>query len=368
MKVKRIFHLTSSKNLTAGQRQQLEAEFNASVNLDKLEWTTRALHTQSPVLQFERQFPLFFRLRFLRALYAWIIILKESKEYDLVLLRHMTMDPFSLIFSPLIKNRLSIHHAKEVEELKLIRNNWKGNLASKLESITGRCSVNNTLALIGVTEEIARYQNFTRVSNKKIFSYPNGIDINKISLADDNRENKNVIHIAFVCGTFSEWHGLDLLIDAIEKFVSSSIKINIHLIGKLPAKYLHKLESNSEFVIHGYMSKDQYLKVISKCDIALGSLAMFRQNLHEGSTLKVREMLALGVPIYSTHIDSSLKDNSMFYFKDSDVDIQNMIDFASEMKGYTRDIVRNSTTKYINKREILENLIVELESYFETID
>lgn len=73
-------------------------------------------------------------------------------------MRHMTFDPFALIFAPLIPNRVSIHHAKEIEELRLIRQGWKGRLASVVEKFCGKFSVCKAKMILGVTNEIAEYE------------------------------------------------------------------------------------------------------------------------------------------------------------------------------------------------------------------
>lgn len=356
MKYKKIIHITGVRELTSGQRQQLISEYNASLKIDSVEWKTLAFHTSEPKETFERCIPVFFRPIFLRNLYIWLKILSYRKQCDLILLRHMTFDPFALIFSYFFKNRISVHHAKEIEELKLIRKGWKGKLASLIETITGKISISNAKAIVGVTNEIANYENCARNLNRKTFSYPNGIDIDSVSLAVDKRE-KDVVNIAFICGTFSEWHGLDLLIDAVNSRNDPMPTIIIHLIGRLNEQYLKAIEGNSCFVVYGVMNKDGYLKIIEKCDAALGSLAMFRQNLNEGSTLKVREMLALGIPVYSTHIDTSLQNNSKFYLNDQNLNINNLYNFAFSMKNYARSEVREDTAKYIDKTKILEKLI-----------
>lgn len=356
MKYKKIIHITGVRELTSGQRQQLISEYNASLRINSVEWKTLVFHTGECKESFERRIPLFFRPLFLRNLYIWLKILFYRNQYDLILLRHMTFDPFALIFSYFFKNRISVHHAKEIEELKLIRKGWKGKLASSIETITGKISISNAKAIVGVTNEIANYENSARKLDRKTFSYPNGIDIDSVNLAADKRE-KNVVNIAFICGTFSEWHGLDLLIDAMNSRNGQMPSIIIHLIGRLSEQYLKAIEGNSCFIVHGVMNKDDYLKIIDKCDAALGSLAMFRQNLNEGSTLKVREMLALGIPVYSTHIDTSLQNNSIFYLNDQNLDINNLYNFALNMKGYGRSEVREDTAKYIDKIKILEKLI-----------
>lgn len=358
MKFKKIIHITGVRQLTSGQRQQLMSEHKASLRLSSVKWTTLVFHTGQPEESFEKRIPLLFRPLFLRNLYIWTKVLPYRKEYDFILLRHMTFDPFSLIFSYFIKNRISVHHAKEIEELRLIRKGWKGNLASLIEKVTGKISISNSVAIVGVTEEIAVYENNARGLDKKTFSYPNGIDLESINLAGDSRE-KNTINIVFICGTFSEWHGLDLLIKAVSNNKKLDDSFKVHLIGKLNNEDSEKIKGSNNFITHGVMDKEDYIKIIEKCDVGLGSLAMFRQNLNEGSTLKVREMLALGIPVYSTHTDTSIQDNSTFYLNDRELNIDNLIKFSLKMKKISRETVREKSHVFISKEEIMKKLLTD---------
>lgn len=360
MKIKKILHINGLRELTTGQRQQLDAEYKASLKLSDIKWDILAFHNSDSNLPFERNFPIFFRPLFLRNLYIWLILLKLQKEYDLILLRHMTFDPFALVFSHFIHNRISIHHSKEIEELPLIRKGWKGILASKLEKISGKVCIENSLAVIGVTQDIAEYQNKARSLNKELFKYSNGVDVDSSPIAPDNRDD-TTINIAFACGYFSEWHGLDLLVDSLEKADISNQTFIIHLIGNLTSEQKKLLKDKEFFKIHGHLERKDYINVVSQCDIALGSLALYRQNMSEGSTLKVRDLLALGIPIYSTHVDTELKNNTIFYHYQNEINIDQMVKYGYEMKKYSRAEVRAQTDKYINKSYLLNKLIMELQ-------
>lgn len=363
-----VIHITAVREISAGQRKQLKYEYCASHKLENINWTTLVLHTGVPVEPFERRIPLAFRFLFLRNLYAWCIALRLAKDVDFILLRHMTFDPFALLFAPLIKNRVSVHHSREVEELLLIRKGFMGRMASSLEKITGKFAVKRAIGVLGVTNDIAQYQSHISIPNKPYHTYPNGISLDEIILANDNRDLHEV-SVVFICGTFSEWHGLDRLIKAVDDIQTNVSEIlKIHLIGKLSD--FQKQEINATdirrkvFNLHGTLRTDQYMQVIEKCDIGLGSLAMDRQNLVEGSTLKVRELLAMGIPVYSGHIDTALSSNFLFYNYTKHLEIDNMIEFAKNMKSYSRLEVRQAATPFIDKTLILESMDKKLNNFF----
>ena len=60
--------------------------------------------------------------------------------------------------------------------------------------------------------------------------------------------------------------------------------------------------------LHGYLSSEEYLKVLAYADVAISSLALHRIQLNEASTLKSRECLALGLPLVVAYTDTDLDD------------------------------------------------------------
>lgn len=359
----KLLHITCTRKLTSGQRKQLLYEYNESKRLKEVEWHVIAWHTEYTYHDFENQIPKLYRALFLRNLYVWFQVLKHKNNYDLILMRHITFDPFSIIFAPLIKNRITVHHAKEVHELKLIRSGGFGKVASLFESLTGRVSAKYVCAIAGVTDEIAKYQNTLHSLNKPTLFYPNGIDLNLTSVIEDSRDEKE-INIAFICGKFSSWHGLDLLLEATNKNKLFN-NIRIHLIGALSTNQHQAIKDNFNsniYIVHGVLEAKKYIKILTSCDVGLSSLALHRKQLKEASTLKVREMLAMGIPVYSCHIDSGISDSIQFYYFSNDFDIDELINFAMQMKQFSRLEVRNSVVHLISKEVIMNNFITQLRS------
>lgn len=361
MKIKRILHITGTRELGSGQRSQLKYESNAAKNIKDTEWDTIVYHSGKIKEAFEKKTPFFLDFIFLRNLYFWIMVLKHSKQYDLILFRHVTFDPFALFFSPFIKNRISVHHSKEIEELKLIRKGLKGKIASFIEKITGKIAIRNSLYIAGVTQEIAMYENTERGLDKEIILYPNGIEVSNIPIANDFREENN-INILFICSYFAEWHGLDILLNEVNLSVVER-NYFIHLVGKLSEAQKLKvlnLKNKERVIIHGEMNFNDYFNIASKCDVALGSLAMYRQNLHEGSTLKVREMLAMGLPVFSGHKDAAFGREFKYYYYSNKFDLNNLLKFCEFNKKTKRHDVKNAASKFIEKKLIMKNFIQQI--------
>ena len=137
----------------------------------------------------------------------------------------------------------------------------------------------------------------------------------------------------------------------------------IHLIGNLTEeqeKIISQLNTEN-IVVHGSLSTSEYFRIASKCDIGIGSLALFRKNLNEASTLKVREMLAMGLPVYSGHKDSAFAEDYQFYYCTKKFNLQEMITYALNHKTTSRDKIRSSACQLIEKKNIMTNFIEQIE-------
>lgn len=359
----KILHLSCMRELTSGQRKQLVFEYEASKKLG-LDWSIIALHNgKIEDKRFELNIPNLFKPIFLRNFYAWLYMLKHQNNYDAIVNRHMSFDPFVLVFGWFIKNRFSVHHAKEIEELKSIKECWKGKVSSYVERFTGFISLQQLKGVICVTEDIAQYQK-NRVNNK-IFFYPNGIDLSLVKLAKDKRISGE-INIAFMCGTFSAWHGLDLLLKSVleNQEVIKKNNVKIHLIGLVLEKELDFIKINKlDINLYGLLNAEKYIRILESCDIGLDSLALDRKNLSEAAALKTREYLAYGLSIFSAYKDTAIPLDFKYY-KVGSPDIKDMITYAKENKKVSREKVRESSEEFISKEILLKKLYEELEEFY----
>jgi hypothetical protein len=87
---------------------------------------------------------------------------------------------------------------------------------------------------------------------------------------------------------------------------------------------------------------------------------MFREGLHEGATLKVREYLAAGIPVYSGHKDTALPESFAFYFHESKINLKNMINFGLKMQKTKREDIRNQALPYVEKENIIKFFINQM--------
>lgn len=348
----KVVHLTVLRNLVGGQRKQLQQERMAASALKGVQWDTVAIHDGPSQSEFERRTPALFRGQFRRFVYSWCVAYRLSRQYDLLLMRHAPFDLPGPLFSRFIDNRVSIHHSREIEELPLIRPGLLGRILSVLERVFGGQTIRNARAILGVTREIAEYE-VQRAScpDKLRDIYPNTIATEFVEPLPDERAPL-IVQAAFMCGQFTAWHGLDILIDgAARQGQTYAGKLRIHLIGNLSddqRKSLAEVEAGI-FEIHGHMTETQYRRVVSQCEVGIGSLALSRQFMTQGSTLKMCEMLAMGLPVYSGDPDVVLPEEFAYCKVDPVPSIGALYDFGLQMKKCSRADVRLAAQPFIEK-------------------
>lgn len=348
----KVVHLTVLRNLVGGQRKQLQQERMAAHALEGVQWDTVAIHDGDPQSDFERKTPRLFRSTLARFVYSWWVAYKLSRQYDLLVMRHAPFDLPGALFSGFIHNRVSVHHSREIEELPLIRPGVIGKILARVERVVGGQMIRNARAVFGVTREIAEYEAWrARCPDKPREIYPNTIVTTSVHPLPDVR-HPHVVQAGFMCGQFTAWHGLDILIDGVaKKGHSLAGKLRIHLIGNLTGeqrKSLSELQAGI-FEIHGHMTETQYRQVVSQCDVGIGSLALSRQFMTQGSTLKMCEMLAMGLPVYSGDPDVVLPEDFRYCRVDAQPSVDALYAFGLEMKKISREDIRAAAQPFIEK-------------------
>jgi hypothetical protein len=93
------------------------------------------------------------------------------------------------------------------------------------------------------------------------------------------------------------WHGLDKLKALAQRFSHWIVDV----VGLTKAEFPGDWPPNVRF--HGFMPFQQYRSILNSADVAIGTLALHRKGMTETSALKVREYLAIGLPVIIGHPD-----------------------------------------------------------------
>ena len=289
-------------------------------------------------------------------LYAWFMLRIEyhvwlyslAKEYDIFVLRYYVHDPFQLFFLLLCKRPVYlVHHTLEVPELAMPggRAAW---LRSRLESWLGKYSVRYAQGTIGVTREILAHQALRGYKRGKDYLYPNGI-VYESHVAADKREK--IPELLFVAGFFAPWHGLDLL---LKELGSNSERFVLHLVGGLSEVDRLRAESDERVILHGHQDSEGIRMIAARCMVGLSSFGLSRIGMEEACTLKVREYLMMGLPVYAGYRE--VLPQTFTFYRSGPPSIPDILSFARSVSSASREQVAASAKPYIDKAAILDTL------------
>ena len=212
------------------------------------------------------------------------------------------------------------HQTIEEQELRnLSKSNQCGLKPSKLlswlefsfipmwqEKVWGPLAIGQSIRLIGVTEEIMRYElTRARFGKPAGLCITNGIIVEDFKLRTAPPFDGKTLHLLMLVGgtTDVDWHGIDFLVHGIDEY-TGPCKIFLHLAGH---NAILKKYKSANIIKHGYLTKDEVDKLCDMCHLALGTFAFERKGMKEASTLKMREYAARGIPVVFGHIDHDYK-------------------------------------------------------------
>jgi len=290
---------------------------------------------------------------FKRTYYGWLR--ERSVEFDAVLLRYAAYDPFQLRFvreSPV--PIVTMHHAMEHHEL------WGDGRASIRaravgERLLGPLTLSHAIGHAAVTGEIARHQQHRALGRERpVIVYSNGAFYDgdcvvPAALVGDRHE------LLLMSSKYSSWAGLDLLIDAADR---SERDFLVHVVGQLTDEQRQRLSGDRRFAVHGYLDASAIDALVARSTIGLSTFAIHRKRMTEGNTLKVREYLRAGLPVYAGYRD--VFDERFPYYRHGETDFDRILDFADEMQEVDRREVSECARPLIEKRAVVARFYEEL--------
>jgi glycosyltransferase involved in cell wall biosynthesis len=229
------------------------------------------------------------------------------------------------------------HHSKELEEIAL-NHGLKPFVRRILETTYGPHILRATHGIIGVTDEIRRYELDRTGCKLPSLVLPNGISLEGIPFKPPSVFNDKSLQLAFVSSQFSPWHGLDRLLEGLRLWQGHSPLLTLHLIGRLtPAQKatIQRMGLAEMVRIHGVLYGSELDEVLSSCHLAIGSLALHRNGLREACVLKVREYTARGLPFVIAYDDPDLPARLPWVLKipadESPVEVDVFVNFAEDV-------------------------------------
>jgi len=163
-------------------------------------------------------------------------------------------------------------------------------------------------ALLPVTNELS--------ARLECFHKPTLTIGNSINLSDfphqTNTPTKN-ISLVFIGSHGAPWHGLDRMAELLNLFPS----ITIDLIGYTSEEWTREKlpPSGNRLRLHGSLTRSNYELLLAHATAAIGTLGLFRKQMDEACPLKVREYLALGLPVIGAYIDTDIPSDADYFLR-----------------------------------------------------
>ncbi|KAA0889513.1 glycosyltransferase family 4 protein [Pusillimonas sp. ANT_WB101] len=284
---------------------------------------------------------------------AYLRWLRAQTDVDVYVLRYSVHDPFQLFFIMLSRKPVYlVHHTMEIAELQS-KGTLLGRLRAAADTLIGKQALRRAAGIVGVTQELCEYEK-SRIPavDKPTFVYPNGVRYQDNALLDTRGE---IPELLFVANDFESWHGLDYLLDDLE---NTSRNFRLHLVGNVFPSDLGLCLADSRVIIHGLRSPEDIRDIAGRCWLGLTSFALFRKGMQEACTLKVREYLMLGLPVYSGHQDVFPAEYP--HYRKGPAQLSAIVEYADSVRGTSRETVSASARPYIDKGIILSKLAKKL--------
>ena len=179
----------------------------------------------------------------------------------------------------------------------------------------------NAQGIVGVTNEITSKFPERRLKTTTI---PNSIAVKNIKRIKKTGLKKTSLF--FMGSPNQAWHGVDI----IENIALNLPEIDFHIIG------ISKENKNNLFY-HGYLDFGSYIKILENCQIGIGSLALFRNNMKEACPIKVREYIALGFPVIIGYQDTAFineRPEWVHIMDPQNIDFNSLKNFIEKYKNY----------------------------------
>ena len=123
------------------------------------------------------------------------------------------------------------------------------------------------------------------------------------------------VRLAFMGSPATPWHGLDRLGELGRAFP----KWQFDIIGCTQADWWQvnpadrRPPANLHF--HGHLGRADYEPILATATAAIGTMGLYRKSMEEACPLKVRECLALGLPVIGACLDTDIPADAAYYLR-----------------------------------------------------
>lgn len=222
----------------------------------------------------------------------------------------------------------------------------RGKLFYWLNRLTRGLTFGPAAGVIAPTHELTRIFPLKKSQFTTVIS--NGVDIDTVDVLPLPKNDKPVLTLVGSPGM--SWHGMDKLI----RFAQANSDIFVNIVGYSANDVDLPIPAN--VAMHGYLSYAQIRDVLTKTDVACGTLALHRKNMQEACPLKVREAVLYGLPLLLAYYDTDLSDldlPTVLQIPNTEDNLISHVEqirkFAFEMMGKRLDVAE--VAPYLDQRK-----------------
>lgn len=236
--------------------------------------------------------------RFLGAYHFYRIVSQINKD-DIIVLRYPIADYFLYKSFQLLGRRKFIfeHNTKELNELELrSKNSYWFRYLFISEKKYGKLLRDRASCLVAVSHDFLTYQQTTynTITKGKVIS-------NGYSVSQTERrvlQKKDGLNFLMLIGSYADWHGLDIMLNALKASIPENPTYKLHVVGTIPEdiRVQAEKELGNHIKFHGHLTAKERYALANECHIGIGALGLTRLGIQVSSSLKVREYLAYGMP------------------------------------------------------------------------
>lgn len=172
-----------------------------------------------------------------------------------------------------------------------------------------------------VTSELMNKNEFSLSDDILKIPIGNAINLNRILPLPSNYQDD--LNIFFVGSSSQIWHGISELV----KFAELNPDIFVHIVGE------DQESSRPNLHFYGHLEPFEYHQIAAKCIAGIGTLNLSAKHMEEASPLKVREYLAMGLPVIIRYHDVDLDQSNDFVLQ-LPVDERCFSDFSHEIRVF----------------------------------
>lgn len=220
-------------------------------------------------------------------------------------------------------------------------------------------------------DKIITFMPYEKIWGIDVVCIDNGVELEECKLIEkENHEGINLIIVA----NLAKWHGVDRLIAGLKDYYDNNVSERVfltivgetELIGDLK-QYAHEKEVYKYCKFVGRKDGELLRQEYSTADVAVGSLGMHRIGVLNGSTIKVKEYCALGLPFIYAYNERLIKENFKYALKlkmdESPVDISQVVDFYKGLKMTKRQALemRSFAEEFFSWKKQMAYVVQNLE-------